>query len=681
MKCSKITKAQHILIFSKWGRKNFSLFATLNKTVKIAVLSVVYFLSAPVLLVAQTRDTSEVKMEYDLDEIEVSAKRTPALYSQVARVISVIEQAEIELSPAENVQDLLEYIAGVDVRQRGAEGIQADVSIRGGTFDQTLILLNGINITDPQTGHHNLNLPVSLEQVQRIEVLEGPAARVYGPNAFSGAINIVTKPPGTKELNIKLSGGSFSYFNANISSGFQTGKLQHLLAARRKSSKGYIGNTDFGIVNIFYSNRFETDWGVLSFQSGFSEKAFGANSFYTPRFPEQFERTKTYFSSLKWESFSKLHLTPVIYWRRHNDRFELFRNESPEWYTSHNYHKTDVLGTGINFWIQWQLGKTAFGAEFRNEQILSNVLGADLVAPIKVPGENAFYSKSATRSTTSVFFEHAYYRNNWTVTAGFMGNYISESGLGINIFPGAEISYNFSSSAKLFASYNTSLRMPTFTDLYYEGPTNIGNPNLKPEKSSSIEGGIKLYGEILQGHWVVFYRNGRNIIDWVKMDSDQVWQPRNLTGVKSFGSEFQLQVALKKYLEINVPERVSISYFNNNLKKQTSNFISNYVLDNLKHKLTLAVDQELFSDFSLGIKSIFQDREGTFTFYENNSWAEEVAYEPFWLFDVKLKYEYKNLGTFVSVKNVFNTKYYDIGNVIQPGRWLKAGLTYRFKFE
>jgi len=151
-------------------------------------------------------------MGYDLDEIEVSAQRSPALYSQVARIVSVIERKEIEASPAQSVQDLLEYVAGIDVRQRGAEGVQADVSIRGGTFDQTLILLNGINITDPQTGHHNLNIPVSLSQIERIEILEGPAARVYGPNAFSGAINIVTLQNDSKSVRLQLSGGSFGYF-------------------------------------------------------------------------------------------------------------------------------------------------------------------------------------------------------------------------------------------------------------------------------------------------------------------------------------------------------------------------------------------------------------------------------------------------------------------------------------
>ncbi|MFW6310124.1 MAG: TonB-dependent receptor plug domain-containing protein, partial [Prolixibacteraceae bacterium] len=519
MKCFKKLNAPEI-VFQKWGRKNYSLFSILKKVVKISVLSVVYFLATPVVTLALEQDTSDVQMEYDLDEIEVSAKRTPAVYSEVARIVSVIDEKEIEAIPAQNIQDLLEYVAAVDVRQRGAQGVQADVSIRGGTFDQTLILLNGINITDPQTGHHNFNLPVNLEQVERIEILEGPAARVYGPNAFSGAINIITKAPGSQKGTARVSGGSFGYFDANASAGFRSGKLEHLLAAGRKRSDGYIENTDFSISNLFYSNRLKTESGKFSLQAGISGKAFGANSFYTPLFPEQFEQTRTLFSSAKWESFSPLHFSPVVYWRRHNVRFELFRNEAPGWYQNHNYHRTDVFGAGINSWFQWKWGRSAFGIEFRNENILSNVLGEEMPAPREVYGEDALFTKSKTRNTSSLFAEHAWYHHKWTITGGMMANYISESDRGVSVFPGVEVSYNPIPAVKLFGSYNTSLRMPTFTDLYYAGPTNVGNPHLKPEKSAAIEGGLRINNNYFQGHAVLFYRRGDDVIDWVKENQD-----------------------------------------------------------------------------------------------------------------------------------------------------------------
>ena len=673
--------ARATLTFKKWGRKSYSLFLVLRQTVKISVLSVVYFVSVPAISVACDQDTTEVKMQFDLDEIEVSAQRSPALYSQVARIISVIESEEIEAAPAQSVQDLLEYVAGVDVRQRGAEGVQADVSIRGGTFDQTLILLNGVNITNPQTGHHNLNLPISLAQVERIEILEGPAARVYGPNAFSGAINIITKQSDSNSITIYLGGGSFCLVNTNLSGSFKTGKLSHSVTLNRKKSDGYINNTDFEISNIFYSNKLNTEKGKFSFQVGASQKGFGANSFYTPKYPNQYEETKTLFTSAKWESNSKLHLAPVVYWRRHQDRFELFRDNPASWYTNHNHHLTNVFGANLNSWVQSEFGKSAFGIEFRSENILSNVLGEEMDLPQNVPGEDAVFTKSASRNTLSLFLEHVVFVDKWTVTAGLMSNYISGSNLGINLFPGIDVSYSFVQELKIFTSFNTSLRMPTFTDLYYSGPTNIGNPDLNPEKSVTLEGGLKLNQDFVQGHFVVFYRQGKNIIDWVKMDGDEVWQPKNLTQLNSLGTEVQIQFALRKQFGNIFPNKLMFSYFYNNLRKEDFDFVSNYVLDNLKHKFVSSINQSITKNITIDFKISFQDREGTYTEFVDNEWGSEVEYKPFWLFDAKVNYNLNDLNIFISVNNIFDLSYNDIGNIVQPGRWIKAGISYQFNID
>ncbi len=683
MKRRDIRKSvQKVLFFNKWGRKSYSAFQSIKKVVLISVLSINYFNSVPANAIEVATDTTEVKMEYVLDEIEVSAQRSPALYSQVARIVSVIERKEIEASPAQSVQDLLEYVAGVDIRQRGAEGVQADISIRGGTFDQTLILLNGINITDPQTGHHNLNIPVSLSQIERIEILEGPAARVYGPNAFSGVINIVTRQADSKFVKLQLSGGSFGYFDGDFSGSFKTGKLQHSLSLNNKQSDGYIQNTDFDINNLYYSNQINTLKGKMSFQLGFSEKGFGANSFYTPKYPNQFEEIKTLISSVKWESNSKFHLTPAVYWRRNQDRFELFRDNPPSWYSTHNYHLTNTFGGNLNSWVQSKFGKSAFGIEYRSENILSNVLGEEMDSPEKVPGEDAAFTKSKTRNTVSGFLEHVYYANKWTVSAGLLSNYISESGTGINFFPGIDASYKISTSFNVFSSFNTSLRMPTFTDLYYQGPTNIGNPDLKPEKTTSFEGGFKLNSDLIQGHWIGFYRKGINTIDWVKKDESEKWQPQNLTRLSSYGTEIQLQFSLKKYFGRNLPNIVNLNYFYNALdKEEGQHFISNYVLDNLRHKLVGSINQTVFRNFNIDLKAVFQDREGTYTKFYNGNWGNEVEYNPFWIFDGKVNYNWKNLQIYISVNNILNLNYIDIGNVVQSGRWAKVGISYQLNFN
>jgi vitamin B12 transporter len=386
-----------VLVFRKWGRKKYSLFSVLGKLLKVSVLSVAYLVSVPVVCVSSEPDTTGVRMQVDLEEVEVSASRVPVLYSQVARVLTVIDRAEIERAPAGNVQDLLEYVAGVDIRQRGAEGVQADISIRGGSFDQTLILLNGINITDPQTGHHNLNLPVSLAQIERIEILEGPAARVYGPNAFSGAINIITKQPGGNSVSAHVGAGSFDYLTADLTGSFTTGRMGHMLAGSRSSSDGYTLNTDFVSRGVFYSGELGMDAGKLQMQGGISGKGFGANSFYTPVYPNQYEQVQTIFSSIKFASASKLNLTPSIYWRQHTDEFQLFRDNPASWYRGHNYHQTGVWGANLNSWFRWAAGKSSLGASVRSEHILSNVLGEPLDEPVEIKNRDGFYTHSKTR--------------------------------------------------------------------------------------------------------------------------------------------------------------------------------------------------------------------------------------------------------------------------------------------
>jgi iron complex outermembrane receptor protein len=253
--------------------------------------------------------------------------------------------------------------------------------------------------------------------------------------------------------------------------------------------------------------------------------------------------------------------------------------------------------------------------------------------------------------------------------------------MGINFFPGIDVSFNISSSLKVFTSFNTSLRLPTFTDLYYQGPTNIGNPDLNPEKSATLEGGFKLNSSLVQGYLIGFYRKGNEIIDWVKINDTDKWQPQNLTQLNSFGSEFQIQLNLKKHFGHNLPNKIYFNYLYVNLEKENLNFISYYVLDHLKHKFVGSVNQTLFNNFIFDLKVLFQDREGTYTLFENGNWGNEIDYDPFWILDGKVSYLKKNLEIYISVNNILDLDYVDIGNIKQPGRWTKFGISYRLSFD
>lgn len=674
----RFVKRADVFTFKRWGGKSYSLFNALKQHVRIGVLLAIYTTVAePEYVFAQT-DSAKVSIEYDLDEIEVSAQRAPVTFSQVARIVSVIGREEIAAAPVQSIQELLEYALSVDVRQRGVHGVQADISVRGGSYEQTLILLNGINISDPQTGHHSLNLPVSLKNIQRIEILEGPSARVFGPNAFSGAINIITGTEDDSSLRFDLSAGQHNLTDLNVSGNVKARSWNHFAAINRISSDGYINNTDFETWNAFLQTKLDTKTATLDFQFGRTNKAFGANSFYSATYPNQFEATKTTFASLKFNGKGKLHITPSAYWRRHQDRFELFRSEPSTWpsfYKGHNYHLTDVFGSNLNSWFQSHLGKTAFGAEIRSENVWSNVLGNLLNKPIDVPGEKGkVFTKSHSRTTVSYFAEHSFYLKRLTLSAGAMANWISDLGFGWNVFPGIDASIALTEQVKVYGSASSSLRMPTFTDLFYNGATNIGNPDLKPEKSDNYEGGVKLSAKGINGHAGIFYRKGRNLIDWVRQSATEKWQTQNLTGINTTGFEFSTNFFPETILKKNFfLTKIGINYMHTKLNKEESEYLSYYVLDNLKHKLDLEFNHKLWKSLNATWRISYQDRNGLRTTSE--------PYEPFWLVNTRLMWKKPVWEIYAMVSNLLDTKYYDYSTVEQPGRWINLGVSYRFNLD
>ena len=241
------------------------------------------------------------------------------------RVLTVIDKAEITRSAVQSFDQLLDYVAGVDIRQRGTNTTQADISVRGGSFDQVLVLLNGVNITDPQTGHFNLDIPLNLSDISRVEILQGSSARVLGPNAFSGAINIVTGSSAKKALNAELTGGSFNTFGESVSGNVGNDKLNTFASVSHKSSAGYMANTDFDLSSAFIQSVLKTNnAGKFDLQLAGQLKDFGENGFYSLKYPNQREANKAFFTALDWGlSKGNFSYSAQASWKRHYDRYEL----------------------------------------------------------------------------------------------------------------------------------------------------------------------------------------------------------------------------------------------------------------------------------------------------------------------------------------------------------------------
>lgn len=621
--------------------------------------------------VAAQGDTTDVASYKTIGEVVVRAIQQKNSFSKLTRVVSTITREELKNAPVQSVADVLSYAAGIDIRTRGPVGVQSDVSVRGGSFDQVLILLNGVNITDPQTGHHNLNLPVDISAIERIEILQGPGARSFGPNAFSGAINFITTSPSRNQTRVSISGGDFGYLAVGATTSAKKGDLGVFISANRQQSSGYIKNTDFEL-NSYYGNFTykNSKVGEVELSTGIQDKGFGANSFYSVKYPNEYEATKTYFSSLRWgKDFGLFNLSAAGYWRRHFDRFELFRYDPLPFYKSHNYHRTDVYGGNIKLSAFTFLGKTLVGAEVRDEEIVSNGLGDVLSKPIKIIGTNLLYTNGVARLNTSAFFEHSYSYKDLFLSAGLMFNHAND--FGSSWYWGADASYLLGKTGlKIFASANQSYRLPTFTDLYYKGPDHDGNPNLIPEKAITYEGGFKYEKQVWMAQASVYRRLADNVIDKVKLPGDAKTKTQNLTEIRTTGVEFTTSYSPNTA----VFKSASASYIYQKQDKNSSSYISMYALDYLNYKATLSATVGLLKDVTFNIRGSYQDRKGTYT----TPSLLEVAYDPFITVDAKLMYTYKNISTFAEASNLLNKSYYDLGNIAQPKRWFKAGVAVTF---
>ncbi|HLO91723.1 MAG TPA: TonB-dependent receptor [Lentimicrobium sp.] len=669
-----------LITFKRWSRSPWGIFSSLGKNIRIGVLCV----SLSILVLPgksqQSVDSvlnSKNDKEIELDEVVVSAQRTPVLQSELMRVVQVITRSEIEQAAATDLSGLLEYIQGVDIRQRGGSA-QADISIRGGTFDQTMILLNGVNISDPQTGHHNLNLPVDLNSIERIEVLKGPGARIFGPNAFNGAINIIAGETKNKKFSGVITGGQYASGDISVAASAPIGKTQQHFSVNGSTSDGYISNTDYKAANLFYRVQLPGKSFDYDLQAGYLSKDFGANSFYTPRFPDQFEAIKSKFVSLKIKNNNKPKLTAQTYWRRHHDRFELFRNEAPAWYSGHNYHMTDIAGGSVNWAQTWNSSRINAGIEYRYEHIYSNVLGDSLDALIRVPGENGHYfSKSYARNGLSFMSEYSFWNGPFTLSAGFL-IYVNPSlPEGISLYPGLDVGYKVTQNLRLFANANRTLRLPTFTDLFYNSATNTGNAELKPEEAITIETGLHYEWTAMKFDAAVFKRYGRNLIDWVRYSTDEKWQSMNLTKVDITGIE--TGIGYTSVVENSMINSCNIDYTYIFSSKESSGYASLYVLDNIRHKLDFSLNHRLTRNSGADWKLSVQKRNGGYQPYTGDKFENEIPYGTVVLADMRTWYVLNKMTIFISVTNLFNTKVVDHANVSQPGLWMKMGIKWNFK--
>ena len=602
-----------------------------------------------------------------IDSVTVSATRVPVALHSSARIVTLMDSVTIASTPAETVNDLLKYAMGVDVRQRGAMGMQTDISIRGGTYNQVAVLLDGINITDPQTGHNSFDFPVNLCDIERIEVLEGPAARVYGTSSLLGAVNIVTRKAGEKGVAASLEGGSFRTIGATASADLKYDSGFGSISAGYQRSDGFSHNaagglnSDYGAFKAFGHGTHDFGRRNLSWQAGVSNKDFGSSTFYSAAFDDQFEHTLKTFAAIKSEGKGLLHFSPALYWNHGEDRFELFRH-APEKYPF-NYHKTDVAGVNLNFRIESRLGQTAFSAEARHERIVSTNLGERRAQPQGV------YVCGLSRTAVNLFLEHHVEVGRLSASAGLTTVYNTGNREGIRLFPGIDANFRVSDAVRLYASYNTSYRMPTFTELYYSVGGHLADPNLKAEKLRALEGGVKFLGRGIRAFASVYYNRGYDLIDWIKDISagdDAPWMSVNHTRLNTFGQEVSLRMGLPELM--GKPgfffRSVNLGYSHQTQDKPLEAHLrSIYSMEYIRHKIVVQADFRFLENLALDLSWRYVDR----------STGSDLL-TPYNLLDAKLSYDFPQVNLYLRVNNLLNRTWYDFGDIPQPGIWLMAGV-------
>lgn len=676
------TKAKNLTCFHRWTRKNYAVFNSLGKQIKIGVLStslsLVTLSAQQVSAQATTNQAAEREREAQavpIDEIVVQGDKTLSI-AEPARVVAIIGRSDIERAAVQNIQELLRYVDGVDVRTRGGNNVQADVSFRGGTFDQTVVLLNGVNITDPQTGHHSLNIPINLEDVQRIEVLQGPGAWTMGAVTYSGAINIITRLPDQTSASAGLIQGMHSYQSYSAAGNFSGGGLRATLSANKSKSDGYANNTDFDVDNVYAQLRYATEKsGVVSGQLGYQRKDFGANSFYSAQYGPQREHTRALLSSLRYGvERGGWGAAATLFHRRHYDRYELFHVNPAAWYTGHNYHLTDMAGALAQLTRVSKLGVTTAGVSYRYEHIYSSTLGEPMPQPVAVKGEsgdNAFYAKEKAREHLSASLQHSFRIQKFHATLGVMG--AGNNDFGFRAYAGGNVAYDLTPAWQLGAAASNDYRLPTFTDLYYNVGDQRGNPSLAPEEAVTGELSLRYRYLAWRTSASGFYRYGYRVINWRRNPDDNLWYSQNIANVATSGVHLHAEYAPQKQLL----QKAAIGYTYLHATPSEREETASYVVEQLSHRLTATLRHGVWSRLSASWQLQYQQRAGRYQPFDASTgkYAAAVAFKPSWLCDLKISWMEEQYCIFAEATNLFGNTYFDFGNIPQPGRWVKAGIT------
>ncbi|HEY0977214.1 MAG TPA: TonB-dependent receptor [Flavobacteriales bacterium] len=649
----------------------------MNVWLKGRASTILLLLSQP-LLAQQHPDTNALR------PVEVQATRIAGPLPRTGRHLQVLDSLQLHGAVRSEVAEVLRARTLVDVRQRGPFDAQTDIGLRGGTFDQALVLVDGIPMSDPQTGHHLLDLPLLTDALERVEVLYGGASRTFGAGAFSGAVNLITRAPKDDRGQLTIDGGSFGMRRIRATQDLMLGRTGLRIGGFHAHSDGYVTNSDFDQAGGQLDVRHAFAKSSLRVQAAYAHKRFGAQNFYSSLYPDQQEITGTGLLSAAWEQQGPTwSFQARAYHRRHDDEFQLFREDDDNYrfnngyfirgtadtarfgptafYTYHNRHRTGVSGGEVSVKRQWSAGVSAIGVHGRNERLLSNVLGVKLAAPESSGGRDPF-TRSDERNNIAVHVDHRYQRGKWVIDGGVLLNL--NSVFDPEWAPGIDIVHRWSDRHSTYANAGRAFRFPTWTDLYYNRGGAVGSLDLRPEHADQVELGHRITGRTFAFKTAIWRRQGRDLIDWVKLPGETTVHAANLTAVDINGVEAEVTLQQGR-------GRGGLLYAYQWTDRTAFPFTSLYVLDHLTHNAILWWNQRLVRGFSAQLDLSWRQRYGTYARFSDGTLLD---YPDPLRVDLRVEWTHGNWTLFASGYNLLDSEQMDRANVPLPGRCLSGGL-------
>ncbi len=583
------------------------------------------------------------------ETVVVTGTFAPLPESEVDRSVTVIEADQ--KNPLYNSWvDLLDLVPSVDLRQRATNNVQGDLSIRGSSFGETLVLLNGLRMDDVQSGHHDMDLPLPATSVERIEVMRGAGSALYGSDAMAGSVNVITAKPEHTDLRAGAGVGNFGVNQQYGSGALVWRKFDTELDAERDFSSGFRPDRDYRSATFFSSTGMQTGLGRSLLMLAYGDKPYGADQFYGPF--NSWERTKSWFAGFKQALGSKTEFD--FGFRRHTDEFVLFRND-PSIYE--NNHIDRNWQADLRRHDRLSQNSTLFyGAEGIHESITSNNLG------------------NHDRSRGAVYVDYDVRAlKRFSFSAGVREEIFSASHGEFN--PTLASGVWLRSGLKLKASVSRAFRLPSYTDWEYHDPANFGNPKLGSERAWDYEGGLLwIPNDRWKSELTVFQRRDGDVIDYVTricsmIPSDQlppgavcspavpdVYHAENLQHLNFTGVEGSVELRLPHEQHFQLAYTALYG-----AQETLSGLQTKYAFNYPSHDAVLAWNGQLPG------RLIARTRLGVIDRYRS---------DPYALWDMAVAREFNHMAAHLVLSNISDTQYEEIPGVIMPGRSVVFGLDF-----